>query len=141
VEVPEVAGRKFPGKVVRTAGAIDPTSRTLLTEVQVPNPKGVLVPGQFGEVVFHLRSSRPSLVVPSSTLLFHAQGPQVALVQGDGKVHLQSVQLGRDFGNSLEVLSGLRPDDSVVANPSDAIAEGALVDVQPSAGEQPGAGR
>jgi hypothetical protein len=65
----------------------------------------------------------------------------VALVQGDGKVHLQSVQLGRDFGNSLEVLSGLRPDDSVVANPSDAIAEGALVDVQPSAGEQPGAGR
>jgi len=134
VEVPEVAGRKFPGKVVRTAGAIDPTSRTLLTEVQVPNPKGVLVPGQFGEVVFHLRSNRPTLVIPSNTLLFHAQGPQVALVQGDGKVHLQSIQLGRDFGNSLEVLSGLRAEDSVIANPSDSITEGAAVDVQPGAG-------
>lgn len=140
VEVPEVAGEKFPGTVVRTAGAIDPTTRTLLTEVHVPNPKGVLVPGAFGEVTFHLRSSRPTVVIPSNTLLFRAQGPQVALVQGDGKVHLQSVQLGRDFGNSLEVLSGLRPEDSVIANPADSITEGALVDVQPSAGQQPGAG-
>jgi len=135
VEVPEVAGQKFSGRVVRTAGAIDPTTRTLLTEVHVPNPKGVLVPGEFGEVMFHLRSSRLTLVIPSNTLIFHAQGPQVALVQGDGKVHLQSIQLGRDFGNSLEVLSGLRLDDSVIANPSDSISEGALVDVQPSAGQ------
>jgi RND family efflux transporter MFP subunit len=141
VEVPEVAGKRFPGKVVRTAGAIDPTSRTLLTEVQVPNPKGVLVPGEFGEVIFHLRSIRPTLVIPSSTLIFHAQGPQVALVQGEGKVHLQSIQLGRDFGNSLEVLSGLRRDDSVIANPSDSITEGALVDVHPSSEQQPGGGR
>jgi len=140
VEVPEVAGQKFSGKVVRTAGAIDPTTRTLLTEVHVPNPTGVLVPGEFGEVTFHLRSSRPTLLIPANALLFRAQGPQVALVQGDGKVHLQSIQLGRDFGNSLEVLSGLQPEDSVIANPSDAITEGALVDVQPSAGPQPGTG-
>jgi len=140
VEVPAVVGKQFPGKVVRTAGAIDPTTRTLLTEVHVPNPNGVLVPGEFGEVTFHLRSSRPTLVIPSNTLLFHAQGPQVALVQGEGRVHLQSIQLGRDFGNSLEVLSGLRPDDAVIANPSDSITEGALVDVQPSAGQQPGSG-
>jgi RND family efflux transporter MFP subunit len=133
VEVPEVAGKKFPGKVVRTAGAVDPTTRTMLTEVHVPNPTGALVPGEFGEVTFHLRSSRPTLVIPSNALLFRAQGPQVALVQGDSKVHLQSIQLGRDFGNSLEVLAGLTPEDSVIANPSDAITEGALVDVQPSA--------
>jgi membrane fusion protein, multidrug efflux system len=138
VEVPEVAGQKFSGKVVRTAGAIDPSTRTLLTEVHVPNPKGVLVPGEFGEVTFHLRSSRPTVVIPSNTLLFRAQGPQVALVQGDGKVHLQNIQLGRDFGNSLEVLSGLRPEDSVIANPADSISEGALVDVQPSPAQPTG---
>jgi RND family efflux transporter MFP subunit len=140
VEVPEVAGKKFPGKVVRTAGAIDPTTRTMLTEVHVPNPTGVLAPGEFGEVTFHLRSSRPTVVIPSNALLFRAQGPQVALVQGDSKVHLQSIQLGRDFGNSLEVLAGLTPQDSVIANPSDSITEGALVDVQPSAAPQPGTG-
>ncbi len=138
VEVPEVAGQKFPGKVVRTAGAIDPSTRTLLTEVHVPNPKGVLVPGEFGEVTFHLRSSRPTVVIPSNTLLFRAQGPQVALVQGDNKVHLRSIQLGRDLGNSLEVLSGLRPEDSVITNPSDSIIEGALVDVQPSSAQPTG---
>ena len=132
VRVPEVVGQKFPGEVVRTAGAIDPSTRTLLTEVRVPNPKGVLVPGQFGEVTFHLRSSRPAVVIPSNTLLFRAQGPQVALVQGDGRVHLQSIQLGRDFGNSLEVLSGLAPEDLVITNPSDSITEGALVEVQPA---------
>jgi RND family efflux transporter MFP subunit len=136
VEVPEVAGKKFPGKVVRTAGAIDPTTRTLLTEVHVPNPTGVLAPGEFGEVTFHLRSSRPAVVIPSNALLFRAQGPQVALVRADSKVHLQNIQLGRDFGNSLEVLAGLTPEDSVIANPSDAITEGALVDVQPSARPQ-----
>jgi RND family efflux transporter MFP subunit len=138
IEVPEVAGQKFPGKVVRTAGAIDPSTRTLLTEVHVPNPTGVLVPGEFGEVTFHLRSSRPTVVIPSNALLFRAQGPQVALVQGDGRVHLQSIQLGRDLGNSLEVLSGLWPQDLVIIDPSDSITEGALVEVQPSPGQPTG---
>lgn len=140
VEVSAIPGEKFSGKVVRTAGAIDPTTRTLLTEVHVSNPKGALVPGEFGEVTFHLRSSRPTVVIPSNTLLFRAQGPQVALVQDGSRVHLQSIQLGRDLGNSLEVLSGLRQEDSVIANPSDSITEGAVVDVQPSAGQQPGTG-
>ena len=133
VEVPEVAGKKFPGKVVRTAGAIDPSTRTLLTEVHVPNPKGVLAPGEFGEVTFHLRSSRPVVMIPSNALLFRAQGPQVALVQGNGKVHLQDIQVGRDLGNSLEVLSGLWPQDLLIIDPSDSITEGTLVEVQPSA--------
>ena len=112
----------------------------MLTEVHVPNPTGALVPGEFGEVTFHLRSSRPAMVIPSNTLLFRAQGSQVALVRDDSKVHLQNIQLGRDFGNSLEVLAGLSPEDSVISNPSDAITEGALVDVQPSVEPEPGTG-
>lgn len=131
VEVPQVAGKKFAGRVVRTAGAIDPVSRTLLTEVHVPNPNNELVPGEFGEVTFHLRAPRPTLTIPSSALLFRAQGTQAALVDGEGKVHIQDIQLGRDLGNSVEVVGGLRPGDTVIANPADSIVEGALVSVQP----------
>jgi len=130
LETPEVHGNKFSGQVVRTAGAIDPASRTLLTEIRVPNPKLALVPGQFGEVTFHLHNSKPTLIIPASTVLFRAQGTQVALVQNNGSVHIQNIQIGRDFGNSVEVLSGLTPDDSVIENPSDSITDGTLVSVQ-----------
>jgi len=132
LEVPGAAGKKFAGQVVRTAGAIDPVSRTLLTEVHVPNPTLELVPGEFCEVTFHLHSNKPVLIIPASALLFRAQGTQVALVQGDSKVHIQSIQLGRDLGNSVEVLSGLTPTDSVIENPSDSITDGTLVSVQQS---------
>ena len=130
VVTPEVHGDKFPGQVVRTAGAIDPASRTLLTEIRVPNPKLALVPGEFGEVTFHLRNAKPTLIIPASTVLFRADGTQVALVQKDGSVHVQNIQIGRDLGNTVEVLSGLTPTDSVIENPSDAITDGSLVSVQ-----------
>jgi len=130
LETPGTKGKKFGGQVIRTAGAIDPVSRTLLTEIRVPNPNLELVPGEFGEVTFRLRSTRPVLVIPSSCLLFRAQGTQVALVQGEGRVHLQDLQLGRDLGNSVEVISGLNAEDQLIENPSDAITEGALVSVQ-----------
>lgn len=130
LETPRTKGKEFNGKVVRTAGAIDPVSRTLLTEIRVPNPKLELVPGEFGEVTFHLRSAQPVLIIPSSSLLFRAQGPQVALAHGDGRVRLQNVQLGRDLGNSVEVVSGLTQADAVIENPSDAITDGTLVAVQ-----------
>jgi RND family efflux transporter MFP subunit len=130
LEVPEAAGKKFRGQVVRTARAIDPASRTLLTEVHVPNPTLELVPGKFCEVTFHLHSSRGALIIPASALLFRAQGTQVALVQADGRVHIQDVQLGRDLGTSVEVVSGLAPTDSVIENPSDSITDGTLVSVQ-----------
>jgi RND family efflux transporter MFP subunit len=129
LEVPGAAGNRFTGKVVRTAGAIDPATRTLLTEVHVPNPALELVPGEFGEVTFHLRSRRAVLVIPASALLFRAQGTQVAVVRGD-RVHIQAVQLGRDLGNSVEVLSGLTPGDAIIENPSDAITDDTLVSVQ-----------
>jgi len=137
VEVPEVVGKKFAGQVIRTAGAIDPVSRTLLTEVHVPNPGNELAPGEFGEVTFHLRSTRSTLIIPTSALIFRAQGAQLALVEDGGKVHIQDVQLGRDLGNSVEVLSGLRADDSVIDGPSDAITEGAVVVVPPVAEPSP----
>jgi len=130
LEIPEGEGQKFSGQVVRTAGAIDPVSRTLLTEIHVPNPSLALVPGEFGEVTFHLQSSKSVLIIPSSALLFRTQGTQVALVQDDGSVRIQNIQLGRDFGNSVEVLSGLTPNDSVIENPSDSITGGTLVSVQ-----------
>jgi RND family efflux transporter MFP subunit len=135
VETPAVAGNKLSGQVIRTAGAIDPVSRTLLTEIRVPNPNLALVPGQFGEVTFHLHNSKPTLIIPASSLLFRAQGTQVALVEGNGSVHIQNIQVGRDFGNTVEVLSGLTANDSIIENPSDAITDGNLVSVQRSRSE------
>lgn len=130
LETPGGKGKKYAGQVIRTAGAIDPNSRTLLTEIRVPNPNLEIVPGEFGEVTFHLHSDKPVLVIPASALLFRAQGPQVALAQGDGRVHIQDIQLGRDLGNSVEVVSGLTTDDAVIENPSDSITEGTRVSVQ-----------
>lgn len=132
LETPRTRGKKFAGRVVRTAGAIDPASRTLLTEIEVPNPNQELIPGEFGEVTFHLQASRPVLIVPSSTLLFRAQGTQVALVSSEGKVEIQKIQVGRDLGSSVEVLSGLTAQDAVIDNPSDAIVDGSPVSVQAS---------
>jgi len=120
----EFPDRTFPGKVVRTAGAIDPSSRTLLTQIQVPNPTGEILPGAYGTVRFHLKVAEPPLIVPSNTVVFRSEGTEVAAVDEQGRVHLHRVTLGRDLGTSLEVLSGLRPAESLVLNPPDSIAEG-----------------
>ncbi len=134
---PGAGGKTFRGRVVRTAGAIDPASRTLLTEVHVPNPTLELVPGEFAEVTFHLHSAVSVLVIPSSALLFRAEGTQLALVEKDDRVHIEDIQLGRDLGTSVEVVSGLAPADRVIDNPSDAITDGALVSVQQQTGVRP----
>jgi RND family efflux transporter MFP subunit len=133
LHIAEFPNRTFTGKVARNAGAIDPTSRTLLTEVQVENPKGELMPGSYAEVTFHLKSSNQPLVIPSNALLFRAAGPEVALVDKGDTAHLQKIAVGRDFGTSLEVISGLRPEDSVIVNPPDSISDGIPVAVE----EQP----
>lgn len=127
LRVAEFPNRIFSGKVVRTAGAILPASRTLLIEVQVPNPKGELLPGTFGEVRFKITLPQEPLIIPSNTLLFRAKGTQVALVDKKQTVHLQSVSLGRDFGTSVEVISGLTESDSIIVNPSDSVSEGTSV--------------
>jgi RND family efflux transporter MFP subunit len=132
LDLAEFPGVKFQGKISHIAGAIDPASRTLLTEVQVPNGDGRLYPGAFANVHLILHFQNAPTVLPGNTLLFRAQGTQVAAVDRDGTVRLKNVVLGRDFGTSLEVVSGVTSHDRIIVNPSDSVAEGARVQVQAS---------
>jgi RND family efflux transporter MFP subunit len=125
--VPDLSGRKFVGTVTRTSNSLDPTTRTLLTEVQVTNTGGTLMPGMYTQVDLAVPRKDPPLVVQGDTLVVRSNGPQVAVVGPDGSVHYQLVTLGRDFGDKLEVLSGVREGDQLVVNPSDSIREGAKV--------------
>jgi RND family efflux transporter MFP subunit len=129
LQIPEFPRRTFPGKVVRTAGSIDPASRTLLTEVQVPNPTGELLPGAYATVNFHLKLVEPPLMIPSNTLIFRSKGSQVAVVTPQGTVQLKTVVIGRDLGTSMEVLSGIDSNDAIVLNPPDSIGDGDVVNV------------
>jgi RND family efflux transporter MFP subunit len=125
--VPDLPGHGFPGVVTRTANALDPATRTLLVEVQLPNPGALLMPGMYAQVDLSVPRKDPPLLIPGDTLVVRSDGPQVAVVQPDGRVHFARIQLGRDFGDHLEVLSGLEDGQQVVVNPSDAIREGAKV--------------
>ncbi|MGA2483583.1 MAG: efflux RND transporter periplasmic adaptor subunit [Candidatus Acidiferrales bacterium] len=130
--VPEFPKQTFPGKVVRTSGEIDPASRTFLAEVDVPNSTGKLLPGAYATVRFHITAAEPPLVLPSNTLLFRSGGTEVAVSGGDGKVHIEKVVVGRDLGTSVEIVEGVQPNDSIILNPPDSIAEGDLVEVKPA---------
>lgn len=125
--IPGEAGRKFNGTVARTANALDPATRTLLVEVQVPNPGAKLMPGEYAEVDLAVPRKDPPLVIPGDTLVVRSDGPQVAVVGPDGAVHFTGIRLGRDFGDRLEVLSGLEEGQQLVVNPSDLIREGVKV--------------
>jgi RND family efflux transporter MFP subunit len=124
--VAELPGRTFTGRIVRTAEAIDPASRTLLTEVDVNNPTGELLPGAFVSVHFHLDAKAGAVVLPVNTLIFRSDGLQVAVVR-DGKAVLVPVVLGRDFGNTVEIASGAIAADLVIENPSDSLISGTAV--------------
>jgi multidrug efflux system membrane fusion protein len=136
VTLQEYPGQKFLGTVVRTADAIDPATRTLNTEVDVPNKDGKLLPGSFGQVHFATGTSVPRITIPVNAMLFRAQGPQVAVVDKNGKVHLHPITIGRDFGATLEILGGIEVSDQIVINPSDSLEEGQQVHVvKPNAGD------
>ena len=136
VTLQEFPGQKFLGTVARTADAIDPATRTLNTEVDVPNKDGKLLPGSFGQVHFATGTSVPRITIPVNAMLFRAEGPQVAVVDKDNKVHLRPISIGRDFGATLEILGGLDVSDRIVINPSDSLEEGQQVHVaKPSAGD------
>src|SRR6202012_4578352 len=109
VTLQEFPGQKFSAKVARTAESIDPNTRTLLTEVDVPNHDARLLPGSFGEVHFAVGSNVDKVTVPVNTMLFRAQGAQVAVVGPDNKVELRPINIGRDYGTTLEVLGGVEP--------------------------------
>ncbi len=130
--VQEFPGQNFDGSVTRTAGALDPQSRTMQVEVQVPNHEGRLYAGMYGQVKFLLADENAPIVVPANAFLFRTEGPQVATVDGDNHIHWQNIHVGRDFGTNLEVLDGLTENTKVVINPADDLHEGTQVQVKPA---------
>ena len=127
----EHPGVEYPAKVVRTAQALDPTLRTLQVELQVDNSKGELFPGAYAEVHFKLPGNANTLRVPATALVFRAAGLQIATVEQDNHVKLHSVSQGRDFGTTVELLSGVTANDVIVVNPPDSITDGARVRIAP----------
>jgi RND family efflux transporter MFP subunit len=144
LELTQYAGRKFEGKVVRTAEAIDLSSRTLLTEVDVPNHVGELLPGGYAQVHLAVQVSGEHVQVPVNALLFRSEGLR-AVVVSDNKIRLQQLTIGRDYGTTLEVLQGISASDWIVLNPADSLEEGQRVNVKqipqkPSAPTAPASG-
>lgn len=147
LDIQEVPGRQFMGRIVRTSRALNVASRTLLTEVDVANPGAVLLPGMYARVRLHLAGGTPPLLIPASALVVRGAGPQVMVVERSGMeadtgvVRLRPVQVGRDYGATLEVLDGTADGATVVVNPSAELADGARVRVSGGverAGGQPG---
>ncbi|MBV9849888.1 MAG: efflux RND transporter periplasmic adaptor subunit [Armatimonadetes bacterium] len=132
VLVRELPGKPFLGRVARTAGALDAATRTLVTEVDVANPQGLLRPGMFGQVRLRVPHPGGALLIPDSALVTNAGGTQAIVVGRDSKLHYQPITVGRDFGQVIEVTSGLQPRQQVLANPSDNLREGQAVHAQPA---------
>jgi RND family efflux transporter MFP subunit len=124
----EFPGETFRGIIVRNTNSIDPASRTLLVEVDIDNPTGRLLPGAYVFVHFKLPNATQSVTVPAGALIFRKEGLQVALVR-DGKAQLISVKIKHDYGNNVEIVSGLQPTDAVIADPPDSISDGTPVRV------------
>ena len=137
VQLTELPNQTFDGKVARNDHSIDPATRTLLVEVDVPNPGGELLPGAYGQVHFKLSSPTRPLIVPSGSVLFQSAGPQVAVVTAQSTVELRKVVIGRDFGNTIEITHGISVQDSVVASPQDYLVNGMHVSVQSQTAVQP----
>ena len=129
----EFPGQMFHGTLVRNSNAIDYSSRTLLVEVDVDNPRGLLLPGSYAQVHFKLPASVSSVVIPSNALLFRKEGLQVGVVRS-GKAQLVQVRPGHDYGATIEIIAGLQPTDDVILNPADALTSGTPVEIRQAAG-------
>jgi RND family efflux transporter MFP subunit len=127
VTLQEFPGQKFTATVARTAESIDMSTRTLNTEVDVPNKDGKLLPGSFGQVHFDVGNRVQRITIPVNAMLFRAEGAQVAVVGSDSKVQLRSIVIGRDFGATLEILGGVDVSDRIIINPSDSLESGQQV--------------
>jgi RND family efflux transporter MFP subunit len=128
ITLAEFPGRKFQGKLVRTADSINVTTRTLLIEIDVDNPTGTLLTGSYAEVHLAVPTQGSTFVIPVNTLIFRAEGLRVGIVR-DGKVVLAAVTPGHDFGNTIEIVAGLKADDQVIVNPPDSIVSGQAVQI------------
>jgi RND family efflux transporter MFP subunit len=129
MDLTTLPGKSFSTRVTRTSNAIDPASRTLSVELDVPNASGELLPGAYANVHFKLPIGVVPLVIPTSSILFQAAGPQIGIVGAGNQVQLRKVTLGHDFGDTVEVLTGLTAADAVIANPSDSLTTGTRVAV------------
>jgi multidrug efflux system membrane fusion protein len=136
IELASMPEQKFIGNVVRSAESIDPVSRTLRTEIDVPNASAKLLPGSYAQAHFSLNVVFSRISVPVNALLFRAEGPRAAIVGPDNKVQLKPVVIGRDYGTEVEILDGLTLSDSIVLNPSDSLEDGQPVQVGKPAGGQ-----
>jgi RND family efflux transporter MFP subunit len=136
IALAEFPSARFTGTVVRTANAIDQNTRTLLTEVDVPNPDGRLLPGAYAQVHFDVPVNGSRLSVPSSAMLFRSEGPAVAVVRPGDRIELRPIAIGRDFSTSLEILGGIRAGDRVVQNPPDSLENGQSVHVAADGSER-----
>jgi RND family efflux transporter MFP subunit len=130
LELTQFPGRKFQGRVVRTAEAIDPATRTLLTEVDVPNKSDELLPGGYAQVHLNVQIGGTRVQVPVNALLFRSEGLRAVVIDSNHKTRLQALTIGRDFGTSLEVLQGLSPTDWIVLNPPDSLEDNQQVNVK-----------
>jgi len=130
LELTQFPGQRFEGKVVRTAEAIDLSTRTLLTEVDVPNKSARLLPGGYAQVHLLVKVTTQRLQVPVNALLFRAEGLRAVVIDANHRTRLQALTIGRDYGISLEVLTGLKPDDWIVLNPPDSLEDGQQVHVK-----------
>jgi RND family efflux transporter MFP subunit len=137
LELTQYPGQRFEGKVVRTAESIDPGTRTLLTEVDVPNHAAALLPGGYSQAHLQVKVTGARLAVPVNALLFRSEGLRAVVVDANHKTHLKSLTIGRDYGTTLEVLQGLDPKDWIVLNPADSLEEGQEVHVKEIAVNQP----
>lgn len=130
VHVAEIPGRTFPGRVTRIADALQPGTRTLLTEVDIPNPDGVLTPGMYCTIELHIPRKTPSLLVPADALIFNSGGLQVAVIE-DGVARIQKISVARDLGKEIEVRDGVMQGDQVILNPSVGLVDGSKVTAPP----------
>ena len=130
LELTQYPGQKFQGKVVRTAESIDPGTRTLLTEVDVPNHNGALLPGGYAQAHLQVKVTGARLAVPVNALIFRSEGLRAIVVDTNHRAHLRAITVGRDYGTTLEVLQGLAANDWIVLNPADSLDDGQEVRVK-----------
>jgi RND family efflux transporter MFP subunit len=130
MSVPELSGRQFQAKVIRTAGVIAVDSRTLLVELEVDNSKGEILAGSFAQVRFSQAGTKPMVTLPSNTIMFRGEGPRIGVVQEGGKVEVRTVKVGRDFGQTIEIIAGVDQNERVIINPSESLVSGCTVAVR-----------
>ena len=126
----QIPDKTFKAKIVRTAGALDPAARTLLTELQLPNADGQFLPGMYAEIEFALPHDGRTLLVPGNAVMIRSDGPKVLVVDAKQTIRARAVKLGRDLGDKVEILSGLSSSEALVANPTDQLREGVEVKLQ-----------